>query len=251
MATPGTTISQPYVWETGVSRQGRAQVGPWLLAVLALAGTVFTLQAAAVWFGFGVAGFVAAERWSGSGHGMSEREWRLLSAGCASAALWTLGRHLVPWSWALVVLLLGTVGFGMPWWHWRRVRPVVAVEPPQPPKFLRVWGEEIVPKVPDLAGSWLEWDDEHLRGVAVRFEDIAGRGVLGERPLQVLHLVGATCGHHRRTAHQSQQLGRRQARPVPNVREEVPGREQGTGGEAHVLGDHGRMVVAAARQIGN
>ena len=47
------------------------------------------------------------------------------------------------------------------------------------------------------------------------------------------------------------QLGRRQARPVPDVGEEVPGREHGTGGEAHVLGDHGRMVVAAARQIGD
>ena len=33
--------------------------------------------------------------------------------------------------------------------------------------------------------------------------------------------------------------------------EEVPGWEHGTGGEAHVLGDHGRMVVAAARQIGD
>ena len=43
----------------------------------------------------------------------------------------------------------------------------------------------------------------------------------------------------------------RQARPVPNVCEEVPGWDHGTGGEAHVLGDHGRMVVAAARQIGD
>ena len=43
----------------------------------------------------------------------------------------------------------------------------------------------------------------------------------------------------------------RQARPVPNVCEEVPGREHGTGGEAHVLGDHRRMVVAAALQIGD
>ena len=76
-------------------------------------------------------------------------------------------------------------------------------------------------------------------------------GVLRERLLQALHLVGATRGHHRRTAHQAQQLGRRQARPVPNVCEEVPGRDHGTCGEAHVLGDHGRMVVAAARQIGD
>ena len=33
--------------------------------------------------------------------------------------------------------------------------------------------------------------------------------------------------------------------------EEVPGWEHGAGGEAHVLGDHRRMVVAAARQIGD
>jgi hypothetical protein len=33
------------------------------------------------------------------------------------------------------------------------------------------------------------------------------------------------------------------------MREEVPDWEHGTGGEAHVLGDHVRMVVAAARQI--
>ena len=92
---------------------------------------------------------------------------------------------------------------------------------------------------------------EHLRGVAAGCEDLAGRGVLGERPLQALHLVGATRGHHCRTAHQAQQLGRRQARPVPNVGEEVPGGDHGAGGEAHVLGDHGRMVVAAARQIGD
>ena len=92
---------------------------------------------------------------------------------------------------------------------------------------------------------------EHLCGVAAGCEDLAGRGVLGERPLQALHLVGATRGHLCRTAHQAQQLGRRQARPVPNVCEEVPGWEHGAGGEAHVLGDHGRMVVAAARQIGD
>jgi hypothetical protein len=42
---------------------------------------------------------------------------------------------------------------------------------------------------------------EHLRGVAVRFEDLAGRSVLRERFLQALHLVGATRGYHRRTAH--------------------------------------------------
>ncbi len=36
---------------------------------------------------------------------------------------------------------------------------------------------------------------EHLRGVAVGCEDLAGSGVLGERPLQALHLVGATRGH--------------------------------------------------------
>ena len=92
---------------------------------------------------------------------------------------------------------------------------------------------------------------EHLCGVAVGREDLAGRGVLGERRPQAIHLVGATRGHHGRTAHQAQQLGRRQARPVPDVCEEVPGREHGTGGEVHVLGDHGRMVVAAARQIGD
>jgi phosphoenolpyruvate synthase/pyruvate phosphate dikinase len=45
---------------------------------------------------------------------------------------------------------------------------------------------------------------KHLRGIAVRFEDLAGRGVLAERFLQALHLVGATCGYYRRTAHQSQ-----------------------------------------------
>ena len=92
---------------------------------------------------------------------------------------------------------------------------------------------------------------EHLCGVAVGCEHLAGRGVLGERPLQALHLVGATRGHLCRTAHQAQQLGRRQARPVPNVGEEVPDWDHGATGEAHVLGDHGRMVVAAARQIGH
>jgi hypothetical protein len=88
---------------------------------------------------------------------------------------------------------------------------------------------------------------EHLCRVTVGCEDLAGSGVLGERPLQALHLVGATRGHRCRTAHQAQQLGRRQARPVPNLCEEVPGWDDGTAGEAHVLGDHGRMVVAAAR----
>ena len=88
---------------------------------------------------------------------------------------------------------------------------------------------------------------EHLRGVAVGCENLARCRVLGERPLQALHLVRATRRHHCRTAHQAQQVGRRQARPVPNVCEEVPGREQGTGGEPHVLGEHGRMMIAAAR----
>jgi hypothetical protein len=35
------------------------------------------------------------------------------------------------------------------------------------------------------------------------------------------------------------------------VREEVPGRQHGSCRKAHVLGDHRRMVVAAARQIGD
>ena len=63
---------------------------------------------------------------------------------------------------------------------------------------------------------------EHLRGVAVGSEDLAGRSVFSESPFQALHLAGATCGHICRTAHQAQQLRRRQARPVTNVREEVP-----------------------------
>ena len=65
----------------------------------------------------------------------------------------------------------------------------------------------------------------------------------------MFHLVGATRGYGGRTAHQSQQVGRRQACPVPDVGEEVPGREHGGGGKAHVLGDHGRVMPAAARQI--
>jgi hypothetical protein len=32
---------------------------------------------------------------------------------------------------------------------------------------------------------------------------------------------------------------------------EVPGWNHGTGGKAHVLGNHGRVVVAATRQIGH
>src|SRR5258706_15250949 len=92
---------------------------------------------------------------------------------------------------------------------------------------------------------------EYLRGVAVSFEDVPGRRVLGKRLLQSLHLVGPTRGHHGRTAHQSQQLGRWQARPVPNVCKEVSGRQHGTSGEAHVLCDHRRMVVATACQIGD
>ncbi len=90
---------------------------------------------------------------------------------------------------------------------------------------------------------------EHVCGVAARREDLAGRRVLGERPLQPLHLVGVPRRHRCRAAHQAQQLGRRQARPLANVGEEIPGWEQGTGGEAHVLGEHVRMVVAAAAQI--
>ena len=42
----------------------------------------------------------------------------------------------------------------------------------------------------------------------------------------------------------------RQARPVADMGEEISGRENGTGGEAHMLRDHRRMVVAAACQIG-
>jgi hypothetical protein len=80
---------------------------------------------------------------------------------------------------------------------------------------------------------------EHFCGVAAGCQDLAGPGVLGERPLQAHHLVGATGGHFCRAAHQAQQLGRRQARPFANVCEEVPGGEHGTRGEAHVLGDHG------------
>src|SRR5215471_14110319 len=43
--------------------------------------------------------------------------------------------------------------------------------------------------------------------VAAGCKDLAGRRVLSERPLQALHLAGATCGHDCRTAHQAQQLG--------------------------------------------
>ena len=36
---------------------------------------------------------------------------------------------------------------------------------------------------------------QHLRGVAGGCEGLAGSRVAGERPLQALHLVGATRGH--------------------------------------------------------
>src|SRR5262245_53913891 len=41
----------------------------------------------------------------------------------------------------------------------------------------------------------------------------------------------------------------RQPRPFPNVCKEISGRKHGAGSEAHVLGKHGRMVVATTRQV--
>ena len=92
---------------------------------------------------------------------------------------------------------------------------------------------------------------EHLRGLISDSRILRAEGSSANRFLQALHLVGATGGYRRRTAHQFRQLGWRQARPVPDVGEEIPGRQHGTGGKAHVLRDHRRMVVAAARQIGD
>src|SRR5258706_12156085 len=92
---------------------------------------------------------------------------------------------------------------------------------------------------------------EPLCGVAVGCERLAGSRIPSERRLQALHLVGAARGNRRRAAHQAEQLGRGQARPFADVCEEVAYREHGAAGEAHVLRDHGRMVVAAARQKGD
>ncbi len=92
---------------------------------------------------------------------------------------------------------------------------------------------------------------EHLCGVIAGCERLAGRRVPGERRFQPLQLGGAPRGHLCRAARQVQQFGGRQARPVPSVGEEVPDGNHGTPREAHVLGDHGRVVVAAARQIGH
>ena len=43
----------------------------------------------------------------------------------------------------------------------------------------------------------------------------------------------------------------RKARPVAGMRQEIADRQHGAGREAHVLRHHRRMVVAAARQIGD
>ena len=80
---------------------------------------------------------------------------------------------------------------------------------------------------------------KHLRGVVTGSEDLAGLGIFGERRLQAHHLVRTTRRYLCRTAHQVQQIGVRQARPVPDMSEEIPGWKQCTGGEAHVLGEHG------------
>jgi len=52
-------------------------------------------------------------------------------------------------------------------------------------------------------------------------------------------------------AHQPKQVRCRQARPVPDVCQEVAGWQHCPRSEPHVLGEHGRMVVTAASQIGH
>src|SRR5262245_25310288 len=42
-----------------------------------------------------------------------------------------------------------------------------------------------------------------------------------------------------------------QTRPLLNVCKEIAGGKNGAGGKAHVLGKHGRMVVATAREVGD
>jgi hypothetical protein len=86
---------------------------------------------------------------------------------------------------------------------------------------------------------------EHLRGVALRFEHLNCSSAFGDRFHNAFHLVGATCRYCRRTAHESQQVRRRQSCPVPNVCQEIPDRQHRARSEAHVLGDHVRVVVAA------
>ena len=49
--------------------------------------------------------------------------------------------------------------------------------------------------------------------------------------------------------HQAEKLSRWQARPVPDVSQEISGRHNRRGGEPHVLRNHRRVVVATAGQI--
>ncbi len=74
---------------------------------------------------------------------------------------------------------------------------------------------------------------EHGAGVVIRREQLPSLRIRFERGDQLLELARRSCGCRRRAAHQAEQLGRRDIRPVP----------------AHVLGDHRRVVVAGTRQM--
>ena len=90
---------------------------------------------------------------------------------------------------------------------------------------------------------------EHLGRVALRLEELASRRILGDRGDQPFELGGRPCGDGRRAAHHAEHLGGRHVRPIPDVREQVSDREHRRAREAHVLGDHLGVVIAATRQI--
>ena len=90
---------------------------------------------------------------------------------------------------------------------------------------------------------------QHLAGVVVGREQLPRLRIGLERGDQPRELGRGARRDGRRAAHQAEQLGRRHVRPVAHVRQEIPGRDNGRGRVAHVLRDHRRVVVAAARQI--
>ena len=92
---------------------------------------------------------------------------------------------------------------------------------------------------------------EHLRGVAVGCEHRAAAGSWANARFRRSISSEPPADTSAEPRIRPSRSDVRQARPVADMGEEIPGGKHGAGGEAHVLGDHGRMVVAAARQIGD